>query len=1295
MKKYLSLLLMLVLLLAGSALADGEELIKNGDFSKLDASGLPSEWSRGMWFTDAGISNLYVDEGIDGNCVAVVNADENDARWEQNVSVEPNSIYCFSAKVRAKDCTEDGYGATISFAGTFSYSESLFDTDGEWKELKVYGETGDNQRDITVMLRIGGYGSLNTGYAWFDDVSCVKVEQAPGGAIVLPLATSDNSSSSVSEETDDDDEPVRHTEEYLLMTCLYALLVLALSRRSGRFTKIGRENTGRMILIWGLAIAAIVRVIISIRVRGYNTDIGCFSGWSERMYSEGFTKFYADDYFCDYPPGYMLALWLPAAIRNLFNLDYLGPVHLVLLKGIPLICDILGALLIFDYAKKNKWDLRPAAIFALLYAFNPMVIVDSAAWGQIDSVFTLFVVLCALKASEDKYIGSLISFAIAMLVKPQAMLFAPLGLIAIIVNLIRAKDKQLTSRFIKGVAAAVGVIYLFGFAFTVRNAANIGNAIVRPIEWLISLYGGTMGSYAYITINSLNLYDLLNLNWTQMTAVPAWSTFAWIMFAFSYLYSIFLYARSKDKKHILLCGGLLITLIFTFGPMIHERYIFPAVLLLMLAYVYDRDKRLLLSITVMTCTIALNEILVLQGGMGSGNYGHLQSREQWLNATLSAINVLNALFLIWTAADICGIFTGEKHVIALKPEKPETETVIEHEPATHIMGIKRGEVLFMAVVTVVYSIVAFTNLGVTKAPQTCWVSSQSDEMVTFDLGDVKEYHMLYYGEICDSNFTVELSNDGVNWSDSEYALYSQGDIFRWIMFVPRDEDNEVIYGDNSESSDGNPVIVYAASGDDHPFQKSRYIRITAQSAGLRLAEFGFRDRDDALLPIVGVSRAGGLEEFKTDPQLLTDEQDTVPVFPSYLNSSYFDEIYHARTAYELLHGMSVYEWTHPPLGKVLMMVGVQIFGMTPFGWRFMGTFVGVLMVPLMYLLVRQLTKSKELSAVAMLMMALDAMHFTQTRIATIDSYSVFWIMLEYLFMFRYIQMDWKQVSLRKSYITLGLCGVTMGIACATKWIGIYSAVGLAILFFWKIIYEYMNNKTMRTAYTKRILQTGVFCVAFFIVIPLLIYYLSYFRQLRYEGVSTIFDMFKGRWVKRVIELQQSMLGYHAGLGGDTHFFRSPWYQWPIIWWPMWYYSGTEFMPEGMISSISCMGNPAVWWFGLIGLIFVLIAAAWLRKAPKNYLIVLIGFASQFLPWVLVPRSTFIYHYFASVPFIIICGMLLFDELRKRDPKSFKIASIALITIAAVLFIAFYPLESSMPAMRSYAKYLRWFRWYNY
>ena len=86
----------------------------------------------------------------------------------------------------------------------------------------------------------------------------------------------------------------------------------------------------------------------------------------------------------------------------------------------------------------------------------------------------------------------------------------------------------------------------------------------------------------------------------------------------------------------------------------------------------------------------------------------------------------------------------------------------------------------------------------------------------------------------------------------------------------------------------------------------------------------------------------------------------------------------------------------------------------------------------------------------MFLLAVDAMHFTQTRIATIDSYVVLFIMVMYLFMFRYSQMRWRRDGFARSLVPLGLSGLFMGIAWATKWVGIYGSAGLVVIFFWTL-----------------------------------------------------------------------------------------------------------------------------------------------------------------------------------------------------------------------------------------------------
>ena len=321
MKKLLCALLALMLMLGIGApcLAEAENLLENGGFSSDDGD-LPAGWRRDMWMTDVGISILTVDpDGYEGSCVTVTNVDENDARFAQTVSVEPDRIYHLYGMVRAEGCDEAGYGATLSIADVFVYSESVYDTGGEWQYVELYGRTGPKQTELTVFARVGGYGSLSTGRASFDDVVLEAVDEAPGDAVVYDLWREDTGSGS-STSTADNGEPPRNTETWLLFICCWVLLVAGVTRKHGRGAEPMKKPWRIVAFIVGLALAFLLRLVIAARVRGYFTDINCFSSWSERMFEMGPLKFYDPEYFCDYPPGYMLLLGLVSALRRLLGI---------------------------------------------------------------------------------------------------------------------------------------------------------------------------------------------------------------------------------------------------------------------------------------------------------------------------------------------------------------------------------------------------------------------------------------------------------------------------------------------------------------------------------------------------------------------------------------------------------------------------------------------------------------------------------------------------------------------------------------------------------------------------------------------------------------------------------------------------------------------------------------------------------------------------------------------------------------------------------------------------------------
>ena len=250
-----------------------------------------------------------------------------------------------------------------------------------------------------------------------------------------------------------------------------------------------------------------------------------------------------------------------------------------------------------------------------------------------------------------------------------------------------------------------------------------------------------------------------------------------------------------------------------------------------------------------------------------------------------------------------------------------------------------------------------------------------------------------------------------------------------------------------------------------PENSGRYC--IAVSAG-RVMELSLRDANGSPLAVSDTDSA------------LFDEQSLVPGHISYRISMYFDEIYHARTAYEMAHRLPVYETTHPPLGKDLIMLGVMLFGMTAFGWRVVGAVFGAAMVPLFYLLTRRLTRSPRYALLGAVLLSLDGLRFVQTRIATIDVYATFFILLSAYCMVWYAQQVLSK-GVHHALLPMLLCGAAFGFGCASKWTGIYAGAGLAIVYFAGL---WLRRRQGVPGFAHESILAIAGGVLFFVVVPL-------------------------------------------------------------------------------------------------------------------------------------------------------------------------------------------------------------------
>lgn len=425
--------------------------------------------------------------------------------------------------------------------------------------------------------------------------------------------------------------------------------------------------------------------------------------------------------------------------------------------------------------------------------------------------------------------------------------------------------------------------------------------------------------------------------------------------------------------------------------------------------------------------------------------------------------------------------------------------------------------------------------------------------------------------------------------------------------------------------------------------------------------------------VVGVKAADDLEE---DPVRLVDEQDYVVLPITQEDGAYFDEMYYVRTAEEHLKLEEPYEWTHPPLGKLIIAAGIRMFGMNPFGWRIPGVLAAALMIPILFIMAKRIFKSALVGIFAAVLLTVDFMHFALARLATGEIYIAFFSLLIFYFAFDYLARrndddNGGSTSLFLSIVFFGLC-------FTVKWIAIFGLVAILTLF---VVSNIRDRKPILSDWLT--VLAGLFVSA-------AIYIATYIPYM-FSG--------DGHGLLDVIKLQFYMFGYHAGLQA-THLFSSAWWSWPLMLNPLWMYFNSL---NGTISTIVLMGNPVVWWCSIPVLIFIaarLVAAKLKNTGGDNSvaLSILIPFLLLWLPFALITRILFIYHFMPSVPFMILALSYCVNVLRlrattrrsrSRSRAIFVIFSFLIIIAAVVLFCLFYPVISGYPVTSGYKDDLKW------
>ena len=331
----------------------------------------------------------------------------------------------------------------------------------------------------------------------------------------------------------------------------------------------------------------------------------------------------------------------------------------------------------------------------------------------------------------------------------------------------------------------------------------------------------------------------------------------------------------------------------------------------------------------------------------------------------------------------------------------------------------------------------------------------------------------------------------------------------------------------------------------------------------------------------------------------------------------FDEVYYAKNAASLItDGVELNEQgesefvVHPPLGKWLIGIGIKLFGNNEFGWRVIAALVGSASVLLIYLIVQRLFNSLFLSNIAAALFALDGLHLVMSRVALLDIFLMFFILLTFYLILRN---------------DLWLSGVVIGLAAATKWSAVF------VIPFLILLTVNIGGANFAT-WGKRFSQ--------FVLTPMGIYLLSWSGWIissKGWARDSGSNLFSSLWNYHI-----EIMNFHRGLTEQHAYAANPW-SWLVLGRPTSFYYETpkNCGAQSCSQEILAIGTPILWWAGIFAI--AITVGLFIANKDRVSAFILAGIAGTYLPWFFIQnRTTFYFYAIAIFPFIVLALINVFN-----------------------------------------------------
>ena len=443
----------------------------------------------------------------------------------------------------------------------------------------------------------------------------------------------------------------------------------------------------------------------------------------------------------------------------------------------------------------------------------------------------------------------------------------------------------------------------------------------------------------------------------------------------------------------------------------------------------------------------------------------------------------------------------------------------------------------------------------------------------------------------------------------------------------------------------------------------------------------------------------------------------------------FDETYYVKDAWTLLHLGYEASWppdanasflagdvdvfttdpafvVHPPLGKWIIALGMLVLGPeSGWGWRITTALLGTAAVLVLMLIAKRLTRSTTFAVVAGLLMAVDGLAISMSRVALLDMSLTFFVLLAFLFVVRDRQdtmvriaqvvaargggdpadateVRWGPVLWGRPWVVAA--GAALGAASAVKWSGAWVLAGLGVYL---VVTDALARRRAGVAYwpTDAVRQ-GLATFVLLVPVAVAVYLASWTGWLVTDGGYGRHA--GGNALESLWRYHVAMYDSAAGITSD-HAYASPAWQWPLLIRPTGvYYHHDAFGVNGCTSANGCsevvstMPNPLIWYAGVAAVLYLCYRFAVVRD--WRYALVLTGIATTYVPWLLFPeRTVFQFYTVLTLPFMILALTFALRDIagpaaagRYRRLTGQRLV-LVFLGVALALSAFWYPIISAM------------------